>query len=198
MSKKMKLWAIAGPIAAGKSTLVEILSDAGAYIIDADKLGHRVLEQAEIIEAIKCEFGIEYTDRSILSELVFSDSTKLKKLNQIVRPQLEAAIIKSIEKVSSMNPQPPLAVLDAAVYFQFTSLPKMDLTISVTASEELRVMRLMDRNDLSQQQAQARIESQRDLYAGFLEAEMVMVNDGTEEQFKEVSMKFVDEKYPHQ
>jgi dephospho-CoA kinase len=194
----MKLWAIAGPIAAGKSTLVEILSDAGAYIIDADKLGHRVLEQAEIIEAIKCEFGIEYTDRSILSELVFSDSTKLKKLNQIVRPQLEAAIIKSIEKVSSMNPQPPLAVLDAAVYFQFTSLPKMDLTISVTASEELRVMRLMDRNDLSQQQAQARIESQRDLYAGFLEAEMVMVNDGTEEQFKEVSMKFVDEKYPHQ
>ncbi len=192
----MKLWAVAGPIAAGKSTLVQILSDAGAHIIDADKLGHSVLEQTEIIEAIKSEFGIEYTDRSKLSELVFSDSIKLKKLNHIVHPHLETAIIESINKVSSMKPQPPLAVLDAAVYFQFTSLPKMDLTISVIAPEDLRVMRLVDRNGLSQRQAQARVESQRDLYAGFLEAEMVMVNNDSEEQFRETAMEFVTEKFP--
>ncbi|MCP4145768.1 MAG: dephospho-CoA kinase [bacterium] len=192
----MKLWAIAGPIAAGKSTLVEILAEAGAHIIDADKLGHRVLEQAEINDAIECEFGIECADRSKLSELVFSDSIKLQKLNQIVQPQLEKAIIESINNVSLMNPQPPLAVLDAAVYFQFTSLPKMDLTISVTASEDFRVMRLIDRNGLTKEQALARVESQRDLYSGFLEAEVVMVNDGSEEQFKKAAMKFVVEKFP--
>ncbi len=196
MRIKMKLWAIAGPIAAGKSTLVEILAEAGAHIIDADKLGHRVLEQAEINDAIECEFGIECADRSKLSELVFSDSIKLQKLNQIVQPQLEKAIIESINNVSLMNPQPPLAVLDAAVYFQFTSLPKMDLTISVTASEDFRVMRLIDRNGLTKEQALARVESQRDLYSGFLEAEVVMVNDGSEEQFKKAAMKFVVEKFP--
>lgn len=192
----MKLWAVAGPIAAGKSTLVQILAEAGAFIINADKLGHRVLEQTEIIEAIKSEFGAEYTDRSKLSELVFSDLRKLKKLNHIVQPHLEVAIVESLDKVYAMNPQPPLAVLDAAVYFQFTSLPKMDFTISVTAPEDLRVMRLVDRNGFSQKQALARVGSQRDLYAGFLEAEMVMVNNGSEEQFRETVMKFVAEKFP--
>jgi len=193
----MKLWAVAGATAAGKSTLVQLLADAGAYIIDADKLGHRVLEQIEIIEAIKCEFGAEYTERSKLSELVFSDPIKLQKLNQIVWPHLETAIIESINKVYSMKPQPPLAVLDAAVYFQFTSLPKMDFTISVIATEEFRKKRLVDRDGLSQQKAQARIEYQRDLYAGFLNAEMVIVNEGSEEQFKETVRKLVIEKIPH-
>jgi dephospho-CoA kinase len=189
-----ELWAVAGPIASGKSTLIKELANAGALIIDADKLGHQVLEQANIKQIINTEFGPEFTDRKRLSELVFSDPAKLNKLNQFVRPELERLIIKSINKVSSLSPVPSLAVLDAAIYFQFTTLPKMDFTISVTAPEELRIDRLISRNSFSRDQAIKRVYAQRDLYAGFLSAEVVMVNSGTEEQFLTEIYKFVAEK----
>ena len=91
---------ILGGIASGKSTLAGILTEWGAALIDADKIGHKLLEQSEIQRKIREEWGEDVfnsegrIDRVRLGSIVFADKLEMEKLSDIVHPPL----LKNIEE----------------------------------------------------------------------------------------------------
>lgn len=98
---------LTGYIGSGKTTSANLLKELGFMVIDADGIGHALLEREEIRDRVADEFGESVLSRSLgidrkaLGRLVFSDSRKLDRLNQIVHPLLEHEIKAEIDRLSA-------------------------------------------------------------------------------------------------
>ena len=155
---------IVGATGAGKSYVTGLFKAHGADIIEADQVGHQVLQEAGY-EPVVLAFGKEILapdqtiDRKKLGPLVFSDPQRLQKLNAIVHPLIHQAIVIQIERAKT---QGRLLVLDAALLFELNLHMVCTHLILVWASEATRLKRIMARDGLTQAQAQARMASQRD------------------------------------
>ena len=115
---------------------------------------------------IRKEFGPEYIseqgalDRGALGRLVFSNPEALSRLNRIMFPKLVDAAKERLNEVSG---QYDLVVVDAAILYE-AGLDKLtDKVVAVTAGKELRISRIIERNQLSYEEAKARIMGQGDL-----------------------------------
>ncbi len=123
---------ITGVYCSGKSTVAEMLKDYGFITIDADQIGHRVLDRLK--SRIIRQFGKSVltknkVDRRKLAAVVFKDIEKLKKLNAVVHP----AIIDEIKKIIRDNPDADLA-LDASLLLESGAYSLVDKIIVVTVS----------------------------------------------------------------
>ncbi len=111
---------IAGGLAGGKSTVAGLLARRGAVVIDADRIGHEVLERAEVRAALSSAFGREVldeegrVDRGRLADAVFGDAERVEKLNSIVHPPILEEIRERVEEIKRLQ-EAPLIVLDAAL-----------------------------------------------------------------------------------
>ncbi len=109
--------AITGYIGSGKSTAASVFQENGFLIIDADKIGHSLLDEEEIIHKLAYEFGKDILthqvtiNRDVLGELVFNDPEKLKELNRILHPKIWNMIKEKIKKHSDRD-----IVIDAALF----------------------------------------------------------------------------------
>ena len=110
MEKEPILIGITGGIASGKSTVIQYLRYQGYSIIDADKLGHKVLEPgnpgySKVLE----KFGESIlnkdktVNRLILGGIVFSDPSKLKSLNEISHPIIAEMVLKEFKSIVSKD-----------------------------------------------------------------------------------------------
>jgi dephospho-CoA kinase len=173
---------VTGPVGGGKSSLCGFLSDRGAAIVSADVLGHEILARSDIISAIGHSFGTEVivsgeVDRSALGKIVFGNRVELDRLNRITHGPLSLLAAKRLDELEKTGGH-PLAVLEAAVYFALPPVPGIELVITVTASVQTRLGRLVDRKDLTPDQALARIEAQDSLQEGWDKADVVLINEG--------------------
>ena len=177
---------ITGGTGSGKSTVSSYLKEKGAEIIDADIVAREIVMPgkkalSEIIEA----FGKSVIlpdgclDRKKLGAIVFSDSEKLNILNDITHKY----IIEEIEARISKK-QNGLIVIDAALLFQTKLFELCDKTISVLADENVRKIRIMNRDGLSEESAKNRISSQPDdcFYQG--KSDYIMFNNGEVDSIK--------------
>ncbi len=158
---------VTGPIASGKSLVASELAVSGAYIIDVDIIARELVEPGmPALAEIRKEFGPEYIseqgalDRGALGRLVFSNPEALSRLNRIMFPKLVDAAKERLNEVSG---QYDLVVVDAAILYE-AGLDKLtDKVVAVTAGKELRISRIIERNQLSYEEAKARIMGQGDL-----------------------------------
>jgi len=184
----MICWAVTGPMGSGKSSFSKALVGLGAVLIDADVLGHRVLEVPKIIKEIELAFGTEVTNsgvvnRSLLGRIVFNDDAALTKLNSITHPgisDLAGKKIATLARESRYN----LAVFEAAVYFQLPRPPACQLIISVLAAESIRLERVMANRGLSEAEARSRIKSQLSLEKHWETADVLVHNEGTAQELE--------------
>ncbi len=144
--KRINLIWITGPIASGKDEVCKILRSKGYLIIDADKIGHKLLEKNK--KTLLKTFGTKILTRNKiarkkLSEIVFSDKKLLKKLNQIIHPQL----ITEIKKIISSNQHKNIAI-NAALYKQLKSAAKKAMVISVISNKRIRIQRLLKKKSI--------------------------------------------------
>ena len=167
---------LTGGIASGKSTVARLLEALGAHVIDADRLGHRVYEPGSSgFEKVVNEFGHDVVDangevnRQILGGKVFGDPDQMKRLTDIVWPEIRKLAAKEIAEYKRKSPN-IVVVLEAAVLIEadWNSLVDEVWVVKTTVKNVLK--RLKARNGLSAEQAMARIESQmtnkeRDEYA---------------------------------
>lgn len=175
MSKKTaqhatpKVIGLTGGIASGKSSVTQHLASKGAHIIDADRLGHEVIAPGgdayrEVIEAFGPEIvGADKTiDRRKLGAIVFGNKEKLQMLNRISHPRMAGRMAQEIATVRSRPPvqRPPLIVLEAAILLEAGWNTLCDAVWAVEAPTELSISRLMARNNLSLEAAQARLSAQ--------------------------------------
>ena len=146
---------ISGKIAAGKSEVENILQTLGYNVFDLDKISHDLLENNEKIKAhILDEF--KTLNRKELGKIVFSDNIKKQKLENIIHPELKNIILDIFEK----NQEESAVFISGALLFK-TGFDKLfDKTIFINSKDEIRLERLIKRNNLSKKEALDRLHLQ--------------------------------------
>ncbi|MCG9127113.1 dephospho-CoA kinase [Candidatus Poribacteria bacterium] len=184
---------ITGGIACGKTTVSKLLADKGAIPINADEIGHLLLKaDSPVINELVDTFGSDILEesgdvsREKLGAIVFKDENERKKLNQILHPIIiEKSRSKARELVSD-NPK-CVVLLDAPLLIEAGAYDSVDLIVVVTTSQEQQLERIIKRSHLlnrpiSPEEAQARIDAQMPLSEKVKYADVVIENEGTENQ----------------
>ena len=174
---------LTGGIACGKTTVAKMFSDLGIPVIDADILAREVVEPgtpglARIVEA----FGEEVLDstgrldRKRLADVVFDDEQARAKLNGILHPLIGAA---GAQHIANLQDSPaPYILYEAALLVETGSYKAFSALVVVSADETVRRARLVERDQLTGEEADARIASQLPLAEKTAVADHVVVNDG--------------------
>lgn len=157
---------LTGGIATGKSFVLSVLRELGCEVMDADQTAREVVEPGQpAFEEIVAHFGREIVgadgklDRPKLGAIVFNNSEQREKLNSIVHPKVFEAQSRWIAEVETRNPQ-AVIIIDAALMIETGSYRRFDKVVVVHCEPEIQLQRLMARNNLTQEEATARISSQ--------------------------------------
>lgn len=155
-----------GGIASGKSKMVSRFESMGAKIIDCDKLAHEVYEPGQdCYRLIVKAFGEDVVgadgkiDRKILGEKVFGNPENLTKLNQIVWPILLERVKKTIKRLHEKE-KAEIVILEAAVLLQAGWESEVHEIWSCIISPQEAIKRVVERNNLTEEQARKRLEAQ--------------------------------------
>lgn len=177
-----RLIALTGGIGAGKSVVAGILRTMGYPVYDCDDEARRLMDSSlEIKLLIKNLIGERCVDcsmnlnRPAISEIVFHDSEKLSQLNGIVHHHVREDIIRW--QHSHSNGQ--LLFVETAILYQSGIDKLVDAVIDVTASESIRISRVMARNNVTAEHAKARIDAQKNDISERHKFTFTIVNDGT-------------------
>jgi dephospho-CoA kinase len=182
------LLGVTGGIATGKTTVVRILEELGAPVIDFDILARQVVEPGkpawqEIIDY----FGEQVLqedknlDRKKLSDIVFNDIEKRKKLESFTHPRIHAQFMAQLGKIVEKDP-------DAIVQVDVPLLIEGDLqymfhkTLVVYVPEEKQIERLMERDGISKEEAAERLKAQLPIDEKVGYADFVIYNDKSLEE----------------
>jgi dephospho-CoA kinase len=179
----MKVIGLTGGIGSGKSTVSQILSELGASVLDADKVGHQCYQPGteawkDVVEA----FGREIVaadgsiDRKKLGAIVFGDPEALARLNRIMHPRMYDMMADRIEAYRQKGVE--VVVLEAALLFEAGWNPLVDEIWVTVASEPTVVRRVRERTGLPEAQITSRIRSQLSVEERTKNADLVIDNDG--------------------
>ena len=184
----MKIICLTGGLASGKSTAAKFLEEQGANIIDADKLGHRAYDvgtQAyrEVIET----FGQEVVgtdnaiDRKVLGGKVFGQPGELKKLTDIVWPEIRRLAELEIAGFDAIYPD-GIVVLEAAVLFEAGWQDIGEEIWVVIVDREIAIERSIARDGFEREAVESRIDSQLTNDERISQSNIVIENNTDQEQ----------------
>jgi dephospho-CoA kinase len=175
---------LTGGIGTGKSVVSDMLAEKGAVILNADKVGHEAYEPGtEAYHDLISTFGREILDeneridRKKLGAIVFADPQALQKLNQIVHPRMYKMMEERLAQLREQGVK--VVVLEAAILIEAHWTPLVDQVWVVTAAEDTVVQRLVNRNNMTPEQAMARIKSQLPEAERLKHASAVVDNNGS-------------------
>ncbi|MDG5471035.1 dephospho-CoA kinase [Jeotgalibacillus sp. ET6] len=178
---------LTGGIASGKSTIASRLIKKGYTVIDADLAARKVVEpNQEAYRKIIEHFGSEIVaedgtiDRAKLGSIIFTSETERKKLNSIVHPAVRKEMLEQQE--AAVDEGNKTVFLDIPLLFESKLQWMVDKIIVVYVQEDIQLKRLMERNQYTAEEAQARISSQAPLSQKKMQADAVIDNSGTIEQ----------------
>ena len=182
----MRLIGLTGGIATGKSTVSRMLQELGAEVLDADVLAREIVEPGQpALEEIARRFpGVVgpdgRLDRARLGERVFGTDAERAALNAITHPRVAELFLKKTQELAARGAR--IVIYDAALLVENRLHERMDGTIVVSAPREAQLARLIARNGLTREQAEARIASQLPLAEKLKVATWVVDNGGSLEE----------------
>lgn len=172
---------IAGGIGSGKTIVCDIFKVLGVPIYNADLEAKLIMNKSDQVrQAIIATFGDQtyqngILNREFLAAQVFNDADQLAKLNAIVHP----AVIQAAEDWADAQTA-PYSLKEASILFESGSYKKLDYTILVTAPVEIRIARVMARDQVTREQVLARMNNQLPDEEKAKLADFVIINDGIE------------------
>ncbi len=188
----MYIVGLTGGIASGKSTVSSILADCGAFIIDADVIGHEVIKKgSEGWKKLVESFGQGILDqegnidRPKLGREVFGDAEKVARLNQITHPLIIKEIFLRIDRLRKEKGEDSIVVLDAPLLVEAGGRDFVDLLVLISSPEEVQVERLAKDRKMSSEDAKKRISAQAKLDEKIKLADIVVENTGTIPELRE-------------
>ncbi len=182
---------LTGGIATGKSTVARFFQDLGVVVLDADRIAREIVAPGqpalrEIVDlfgdAVLTDDGS--LDRPALGQRIFSDPEARRQLEAITHPRIARTMWqRATDAVADGH---PYVLYDAALLVETGSHRLMDSLIVVDCPEDTQLQRLLDRDDLTEEDARARIDSQMPLADKRAVADYIIDNGGalkhTEEQ----------------
>ncbi|MBO0960117.1 dephospho-CoA kinase [Neobacillus sp. MM2021_6] len=175
---------LTGGIASGKSTVSTMFKEMDITVVDADIEARLAVKKGEpAYLKIIAEFGTEILledgeiDRPKLGSIIFHQAEKRQLLNEITHPEVRKRMRKQIDNATKNNEK--VVVLDIPLLFESKLTFMVDKTILVFVDNETQLRRLIERNDLSVDDAKARIRSQMPLSDKVTLADAVINNNGT-------------------
>jgi dephospho-CoA kinase len=178
----MRVYAVVGGIAAGKSTVARRLARRyGGACLSADRAGHRALRRPAVRQRLQARFGADIVgpdgaiDRRRLGARVFGRPAALRDLNAIVHPEIARLLRGRLAALRRRGV--PFVLLDAALFFEFDLGCDVDAVLAVTAPRGVRRARLQQRDGLAPGAAEARLRSQPGLASWVRRADVRLDTD---------------------
>ena len=183
---------ITGGSGSGKTTLLKLMEEMGVLILDCDAIYHELLQTSPaLIAAIENRFPGTVENgrlqRKMLGKIVFSDENALSDLNKITHSAIYAEVLRRLKTA------PGLAAIDAIALFEGGLADLCHVTVAVTAPEEIRVQRLMARDNISESYARSRIAAQHDENWFRERCDHILENKDTKEQFHDKCLAFLNQ-----
>ena len=182
----MKIIGLCGGSGSGKSAASELLEKIGIPHIDADKIYRDLTSyESDCMRALVSEFGTAVMNsngslnRDYVRDLVFSGNDKNErraKLNKITHKYVLSEIDKQIEKYKSEGREAVIA--DIPLLFESGFNEKCDLTVAVVADDAVRIERIVRRDNITNEQAKARINAQISTEELISKVDFVLENSG--------------------
>lgn len=186
---------LTGGLGSGKSTVAHIFEVLGVPVYYADAASKRLMvDDSKVKAAVQTAFGEKVypggkLDRKYLAEIVFKDEKKLALLNSIVHP---ATLTDAAEWINKQTV--PYVIKEAALIFESGSHQSLDYVIGVKAPLPLRLQRAMKRDNISCEEAMARINRQISEEIKMRLCDFIIINDEQQmviPQVLELHQKFV-------
>lgn len=156
---------LTGGLACGKSTVAAMLQARGCGLINADHLGHEVIEPGgPACEALLAEFGRDIADgngridRPRLAARVFGHPERVRRLNELVHPHIRRRIEQESREFAARQPQ-GILVLEAALLLESFGKPRVDRVVVVDCDERRQVERFEAKGGTAEE-ARRRIAAQ--------------------------------------
>ncbi|WKL48499.1 dephospho-CoA kinase [Flavobacterium pectinovorum] len=182
-----KVIGLTGGIGSGKTTIANYFNEMGVPVYIADDGARNVMKSDDIIEEIKTSFGEALFENNILNraklaEIVFNDKDKLAELNAIVHP----AVKKDFEVWLLQHKNYQYVIYEAAILFESGRYKECDLIITVTAPEEIRIERVLKRDNTTREQVLSRMKMQWNDENRISRSNFVINNDNLKNAKEEV------------
>ncbi len=176
----MKVVAVTGGIGSGKSRVTAEFKKLGAEVIDADKIGHLIMEpnMPAYYEIIK-KFGSDiltddlHIDRKKLGKIVFSHKDKLEALNEITHKSIYCEIKRRIDQSDK-----EIVCVEIPLLFNEECPLDLDMIIGVLADKDIRIDRILKRDKTTKEEAEGRIKSQLPDEVIKSKSDVVLYNNG--------------------
>lgn len=172
---------LTGGIGSGKSTVAKVFEILGIPVYYADTAAKKLMNtDPELRKAIQLEFGNDaYTgqelNRKKIASIVFNNPAKLEKLNQLIHP---VTIRDAEEWMKKQNS--PYAIKEAALLFESGANAGLDKIIGVSAPQQLRIKRVMERDGVNQEEVISRMNRQWDEERKMNQCDEVIINNEQE------------------
>lgn len=174
----MKVLGITGGIASGKSLVSQQFKNRGFTVLDADEVVHELFKDSTVLERIKHRFPSAFEEtlnRKYLADLIFTDNKAKSDLESILHPLVYDRLKTELKNHMSE----PWVVLDIPLLYETGGEALCDLVLVIHIDEDIQLKRLMDRNQLSVEEAKKRMIAQMPLKDKVNRADIVIDNSGT-------------------
>jgi dephospho-CoA kinase len=182
------LLGVTGGIATGKTTVVRMLEELGAPVIDFDVLARQVVEPDKPAwQEIVAYFGEQvlqedkHLDRRKLSDIVFSDIEKRKKLEGFTHPRIHAEFMAQLSEIVEKDPD-AIVQVDVPLLIENNLQYLFHKTLVVYIPEEKQIERLVKRDEISKEEAANRLKAQLPIDEKVGYADFVIYNDKSLEE----------------
>lgn len=179
----MKLIALTGGIASGKSTVARMFEQLGAVVLDADRLAHQIYRRGTpLYRMLLKRYGSTLLspsgqiDRKRLGNILFGSKKEKKWLESQIHPATFFLIGKKIRQ--ALAHRPPLVLVEAALHFETGYHRFFPRVVLVTAKRKQQIERMKIREGLSSQEAQVRLNQQMPLAQKKRMADVIIDNSG--------------------
>lgn len=192
----MKVIGLTGNSGSGKGTVADIMMKYGAYIIDCDRIAHiNMAKGGASYGDIVSAFGREILDdnneidRKALGNIVFKDKNSLELLNSITHKH----IVMEVEKNINNNRDKKAVIIDAPLLIEAGLDSICDSVWAVYAPVEIRLERVMERDNIDREKALLRFTNQMDFEEIKKRADIVICNDGSVDKLENVVFNIMND-----